>query len=93
VLHALLTICQRVKEGPTHSNSLRTETQGFDDIRTAPNTGVDVDFEMLEYFRMVAPDFEECEERWRRSALALMHFFTCGMRDLRTYQDCDLHGS
>jgi hypothetical protein len=65
VLNTLLTIRQRVQERSTHANSFRTKAQSFDNVSAAPDSTVYIDFEMLEYFRMMLADLKKSEKRWR----------------------------
>lgn len=65
VLNTLLTISQRVQKRPSHPNGFRTEAQCLDDICTASDTAVDIDFEVLKHFGVVAPDLEKREKRGR----------------------------
>jgi hypothetical protein len=76
VFYALLTISQRVQERPSHPNGFRAQAQSLDDIGTAPNTAVNVDFEVLKDFWMMTPDLKKCQKRGRRSA--------CWSEDLNT---------
>lgn len=62
VLDTFSTICQRVQERSTHSHCFCTQAQGFDDVCATPNAAVDVDFEVLEDFRVMFSDFEKCEQ-------------------------------
>jgi hypothetical protein len=65
VFNTFLAICQRVEKRPSNSHSFGTQTQGFDNVRTAPNAAIEVDFKVLKHFRMMLTNFEKGKKGWR----------------------------
>ena len=53
MLHALLAIIQRIEERPPHSDRRSAQAERFEDIGSATDAAVDVDFDLVKDVRGV----------------------------------------